>query len=150
MAVLHDYKCSEHGFFEGYEATCPQGCTENVMMVFLQAPGLKSDATKKNDKTLDNLASEFKMTDIKSTREGDTQGNYLTRNNEPPPREQRPGDAVMWGNAGQYNLQNVMSGNAVKPVRDESVGFRPQDAGNLTGPKAASYIQDHENLKVNK
>jgi hypothetical protein len=56
----------------------------------------------------------------------------------------------MWGNAGKYNLQNVMSGNAVKPVRDETVGFRPPDAGNLTGPKAASYIQDHENLKVNK
>jgi len=43
-----------------------------------------------------------------------------------------------------------MSGGAVRPVRDESVGFRPQDAGNLTGPKAASYMQDHENLKVDK
>jgi hypothetical protein len=85
MAVLHDYKCSEHGFFEGFEPTCPHGCTENVMTVFLQAPSYKSDATKKNDKTLDNLASDFKMSDIKSTREGETQGNYLTRNNAPPP-----------------------------------------------------------------
>ena len=150
MAVLHDYKCSEHGFFESFEPQCPHGCTETVMTVFLQAPSYKSDATKKNDKTLDNLASDFKMSDIKSTREGETQGNYLTRNNAPPPREARPGDAVMWGNAGQYNLQNVLSGGAVKPVRDESVGFRPHDAGNLTGPKAASYMQDHENLKVDK
>jgi hypothetical protein len=43
MAVLHDYKCSEHGFFEGFEPQCPHGCTETVMTVFLQAPSYKSD-----------------------------------------------------------------------------------------------------------
>ena len=150
MGVLHDYKCAEHGFFEGFEAVCPHGCTENVMIVYLQAPNLKSDRTKNADTTLDNLASDFKMTNIKSTREGDTQGNYLTRNNATAPVESRPGDAVMWGNAGRFNLQNVLQGGAVAPVRDEQVGFNPQQAGNLTGPKAASYIQDHENLKVDK
>jgi hypothetical protein len=120
------------------------------MIVYLQAPNLKSDRTKNADTALDNLASDFKMTNIKSTREGDTQGNYLTRNNAPAPVESRPGDAVMWGNAGRFNLQNVLQGGAVAPVRDEQVGFNPQQAGNLTGPKAASYIQDHENLKVDK
>ena len=150
MAVMSDYKCDLHGFFESTEAVCPEGCTENIMKVFLQPFNLKSDKTKSNDKTLDNLAQDFKMTDIKSTREGDTQSNYLTRNNAPPQPEARPGDAVMWGNAGQYNLDSLLKGGVVKPVRDESVGFAPNQAGNLSGPKAASYIADHENLKVDK
>ena len=34
MAVLNDYKCAEHGFFEGFEPVCPDGCTENVHVVF--------------------------------------------------------------------------------------------------------------------
>lgn len=150
MAALHDYKCEQHGFFESFDAVCPHGCTENIMKVFLKAPSYKSKRTKNADTALDNLASDFKMGDIKSTREGDTQGNYFTRNNAPAPRESRPGDAVMWGNAGRFNLQNVLQGGAVAPIKDEQVGFNPRDAGNLNGPRAASYMQDHENLKVDK
>ena len=33
-------------------------------------------------------------------------------------------------------------------IRGEAVGVNPKDAGNLTGPKAASYIADHENLAI--
>ena len=150
MGVLHDYKCAEHGYFEAFDAVCPQGCTENVMIVHLQAPGLKSDRTKNADTALDNLATDFKMGDIKSTREGDTQGNYFTRNNAPAPKEPRAGDALMWGDAGRFNLQSVLQGGAARPIHGEQVGFNPQQAGNLTGPKAASYMQDHENLKVDK
>jgi len=72
--VLHDYKCSEHGYFEGYKAECPMmQCQGEVLMVFLQPPGLVGEKTKKNDKTLKQLAIDFKMTDIKSTREGEHQ-----------------------------------------------------------------------------
>ena len=59
--VLHDYKCSEHGYFEGYKPICPmKQCAGEVLVVFLQAPGLVSDKTKKNDKTLKQLAIDFK------------------------------------------------------------------------------------------
>jgi len=47
--ILKDYKCQEHGYFEGYSPTCPQGCTDYVLQVFLQAPGFKSDKTKNAD-----------------------------------------------------------------------------------------------------
>ena len=50
MAVLHDYKCPVHGYFESFEAVCPSGCTD-VQLVFLQPVGMKSDSTKHNDKT---------------------------------------------------------------------------------------------------
>ena len=80
--ILRDYKCQEHGFFEGYEAVCPKGCTDYVLQVFLQAPGFKSDKSKAADKQLKQLANEFGMSDIKSTRPGENQAGYLTRNNK--------------------------------------------------------------------
>lgn len=148
--ILRDYKCEDHGYFEGYHPSCPvEDCEGEVYVVLLKAPGIISDRTKTADSTLKGLASEYKMTDIKSTREGETQSGYYTRNNAPEPerREPRPGDSAIWGSAGNYNMKSIMGG-AIKPVRDEAVSFNPKAAGNLTGPKAASYISDHQNLKI--
>jgi len=165
MAVLKDYKCEKHGYFESFEAKCPmKNCDEEVFVVFLQAPGLISDATKSNDKNIKQLSIDFGMTNVKSTREGENQAGFFTRNNKTSksqlekeareaaerPREARPGDAAIWGGDGRYNMKNVMSGRAVRPVADEAVSFNPKAAGNLTGPKAASYIPDHENLTIKK
>lgn len=162
MAVLHDYFCSEHGIFEAWEAKCPMKiCKGEISQVFLKPVGLKSDKTKSTDKNLQNLALDFGMTDIKSTREGEHQSGYLTRNNKTNEREfqeaaaamqgkeSRPGDSVMWGGGGNINMNSVLKGQ-FKPVRDETVGVNPKATGNLTGPRAASYIADHENLKINK
>ena len=146
MAVKRDYKCEAHGFFEAWEAQCPHGCLDGIMIVHLQAPNYMSDRTKGADSTLKGLAKDFDMTNIKSTREGEAQTGYLTRNNQPPPRQQPNG--VIWGGGGAYNMASVMSGQAVRSVRGESVGFNPKDAGNLQGPRPASYIADHENLKI--
>jgi hypothetical protein len=66
MSVLNDYKCPVHGYFEAYEAVCPAGCTD-VSVVFLKPIGVKSDSTKHNDRTLNQLALDFKMGDIKSS-----------------------------------------------------------------------------------
>jgi hypothetical protein len=165
MAVLKDYKCDKHGYFESFEAKCPmKSCSEDVYVVFLQAPGLISDTTKKNDKNIKQLAMEFDMTDVKSTREGENQAGFFTRKNKTSkrqlekeakiaaerPREARPGDAAIWGGDSRYSMSNLLRGNAVRPVRDEAVSILPKDVGNLTGPKMASYTADHENLSLKK
>jgi hypothetical protein len=165
MAVLKDYKCDKHGYFESFEAKCPmKNCSEEVYVVFLQAPGLISDTTKKNDKTVKQLAMDFDMTDVKSTRAGENQAGFFTRKNKTSkkqlekeaeiaaqrPREPRPGDAAIWGGDNRFSMGNLLRGNAVRPVRDEAVSFNPKDAGNLTGPKAASYINDHQGLTIEK
>ena len=81
--ILRDYKCQEHGFFEGFEPICPEGCKDEfILQVFLKSPGFVSDKTKAGDKHLQGLAKEFGMSDIKSTREGEHQSGYLTRNNK--------------------------------------------------------------------
>jgi len=137
-------------------------CVDEVAIVYLQPVGLVSDGTKKNDKTIKQLAMDFDMTNIKSTREGENQAGFFTRKNKTSkkqlekeaeiasqrPREPRPGDAAIWGGDNRYSLGNVIKGGAVRSVMGESVGMNPRDAGNLTGPKAASYIADHENLQV--
>ena len=160
MAVIHDYKCPEHGYFEAREAVCPEGCTDGVMLVFLQAPAMISGTTKHNDSTLKKLANDFGMTNIKSAKEGENQTGYYTRKNTTPqaevqsqnvPREARPGDAALWGGGMRgLNMKSILSGRAVQSIRGESVGMNPREAGNLTGPKAASYIADHDNLKIQK
>jgi len=141
-----------------------KGCEAEVMLVFLQAPALMSQRTKKNDKTVKQLAMDFDMSNIKSTREGENQAGFFTRKNktskkqlehekaatEAKQREARPGDSVFWGGKGGMNMGSILGGNQFRSVAGESVGFNPKSAGNLTGPKAASYIADHENLTVKK
>jgi len=162
MPVLKDYKCPEHGYFESYEPHCRvEGCSAEVFAVFLQAPGLVSDSTKKSDKRVKQLAIDFGMSNVKSTREGENQAGYYTRKNaskdiqaQSQPiqkKEPRPGDAAIWGGGFKgLNMQSVLSGRAIRPVADESVGINPKDTGNLTGPRAASYQADHENLSIKK
>jgi hypothetical protein len=150
MPIKRDYKCEAHGFFEAWEAQCPHGCLDGIMIVHLQAPNYLSDRTKGVDGTLKGLAKDFDMTNMKSTREGEHQEGYLTRNNAPQPKDQPPQapSGVIWGGGGGFSMQNVLAGGAVKSVRGESVGFNPKDAGNLAGPKPASYMADHEGLKI--
>lgn len=162
MAVLKDYCCPKHGEFEGWEPQCPmKNCEADVYVLFKKAPGLKSDRTKNTDKTVNQLAMDFQMTDIKSTREGDNQAGFFTRNNKTSPaelakqeaeaqRNPRPGDAAIWGGQGGLNMNQVIQGNMFKSVAGEKVGINPHEAGNLTGPKTASYIADQDNLTIPK
>jgi hypothetical protein len=140
-----------------------KACDGEVLKVYLQAPGIKTDRTKKADATLKGLAQDFNMTNIKSTREGEHQAGYFQQGNiltpeqrlelekmeAQQPKEQRPGDAAIWGGGFKgVDLNSVIAGRYAMPIADEPVGIRPQDAGDLTGPKAASYIADHENLSI--
>ena len=128
MAVVNDYKCPKHGYFEARKPQCPmKDCHEEVMVVFLQAPAMLSAKTKFTDKSTKQLAIEFDMSDIKTTREGEHQSGYLTRKNKfsekdyeqaqkyatrkrgnkdklapvppqaPAQKEARAGDAAIWG-----------------------------------------------------
>jgi hypothetical protein len=138
MAVLKDYKCPVHGFFESTQAVCPAGCSD-VSVVFLKPVGVKSEKTKHNDSTLKSLAKDFKMGDIKSTREGEAQPpRYATPNNPFAPRWGSPAEV------GNYNLKSV-AGESVSGM--QAVKGSGQS---LTGPKVGSYMADHEGLKIQK
>jgi hypothetical protein len=164
MAVLKDYYCESHGIFEAWEPQCPmKHCKSEISVVFLKPVGLKSDKTKKTDKTVKQLAIDYDMTDIKSTKEGEYQTGYMKRNNKlsdkefeqateamnAQNKEARPGDSAIWGGGGNINMKSVMGGQ-FKSVNGESVGINPKSAGNLAGPRPASYMADPDNLQVSK
>jgi len=170
MGVLKDYLCTEHGIFESREAKCPiKFCKGELSVVFLQPVGIKSAKTKSTDQNLKQLAIDFDMTDIKSTKAGEHQEGYLKRKNKLSDKEfEQAGDAMnhnaklqeqelvkqrlggaMWGNGGNINLQSVMGGQ-FKPVRDESVSVLPKSVGQFVPPKPGAGTQvDHEGLKIN-
>jgi len=166
MAVIHDYKCDKHGYFESRKPECPmKGCNSDVHLVILQAPSLMSAKTKFTDKSTKQLAMEFDMSDIKTTREGENQSGYLTRKNKfkekdyaeaekyatrkkgvnkdnlkpaptQTPQEARPGDSALWGGGFQgLNMQSLLAGRAIQSVAGESVGLTPSQAGINSGPR---------------
>lgn len=139
MAVLNDYKCPAHGFFESREAVCPHGCTD-VQVVFLQPVGMTSDRTKGSDKTLKQLALDFKMSDVKSVKEGEAQ----------PPRfaNQKPNNpfAPRWGSPGDLGGFNLRSVNGEQVSGIQAVKGEQR----LSGPRIGSYVADHQNLKLDK
>lgn len=166
MSVLKDYHCENHGIFEAWEPKCPmKHCNGALSVVFLKPVGTKSAKTKHTDSTLKQLAIEYDMTDIKSTREGEHQTGYLKRNNQLTDKqfdqatdamnaqkpEGRPGDAAIWGGGGSISMKSVLGGQ-FKPVKDEAVSILPRDAsptGTLSGPRAGvGTMQDPDNLKV--
>ena len=138
--VLKEYKCLAHGFFDGWEAKCPHGCTgdELIMRVFLTPVGMQSDTTKHNDSTLKSLAGEFGMSDIKSVREGEAQ----------PPRFAQPQNpyAVKWGSPTDIGSYNTA------PIRGESVnGLQSaKETGRINPLKPTIVTRDHENLQIQK
>lgn len=149
MPVVKSYKCEAHGYFDGWDDdnACPT-CGEASRQVFIKPFSIRSARTKKADQTLKGLAADYKMTDIKSTREGESQAGTFRHGGSSAPPQPRPGDAVMWGNAGNYSMQSLLSGGGPRSVKGEATGFNPKDMGNLSGPKTASYVPDHEGLKI--
>ena len=133
MGVLRDFKCDNHGYFESMEdsPSCPmKGCNAEVYVVFLQAPGLVSDKTKRNDKNIKQLAIDFDMSNIKSAKEGENQAGFYTRKNKTSKRQlekeaaavaeqnrqPRPGDSAIWGGQGGMNMGSILKGNMFRPV----------------------------------
>ena len=166
MGILRDYYCTNHGIFEAWEPTCPmKHCKGELSVVHLKPVGTRSAKTSATDNNLKQLAIEYDMTDIKSTKAGEHQTGYMKRKNkltdkqfaeatdaiqsqnQQQQKQARPGDSVIWGSGGNISMKSVMGGQ-FKSVNGESVGINPKAAGDLQGPRTASYMADPDNLQV--
>jgi hypothetical protein len=47
-------------------------------------------------------------------------------------------------------MDNLLKGNMFPSVAGEQVGIMPNQVGNLTQPRPASYMQDQDNLSLDK
>lgn len=74
MGVLHNYECAAHGVYESSAGPkCPYGCAKAFQrLVFLQAPGTRSQKTKFIDRETRALAAQYRMTNIKSSPDGES------------------------------------------------------------------------------
>jgi len=168
MGILRDYYCTNHGIFEAWEAVCPmKHCKGELSVVHLKPVGTRSAKTSSTDKNLKQLAIDYDMTDIKSTKEGEHQSGYMKRKNKLTDKQfaeatdamqaqnsnnapqTRPGSSVIWGGGGNISMKSVMGGQ-FKSVNGESVGINPKAAGDLQGPRASVVMNDHENLQVKR
>ena len=166
MGILRDYYCTNHGIFEAWEPTCPmKHCKGELSVVHLKPVGTRSAKTSATDNNLKQLAIEYDMTDIKSTKAGEHQTGYMKRKNklsdkqfaeatdaiqsqnQQQQKQTRPGESVIWGGGGNISMKSVMGGQ-FKSVNGESVGINPKAAGDLQGPRTASYMADPDNLQV--
>lgn len=90
--VLHDWQCPRHGVFESTHGICPHmGCTsDGVTMVFLKAPSIGSQATRRRDERVKEMSDRMGVSDFRTTKEeGDRSFRGLA-----PGQENR----VLWGN----------------------------------------------------
>jgi hypothetical protein len=142
-------------------------CKGEISVVHLKPVGTRSPKTSATDKNLKQLAIEYDMTDIKSTKAGEHQTGYMKRKNklsdkqfaeatdamqaqnQQQQKQARPGDSVIWGSGGNISMKSVMGGQ-FKSVNGESVGINPKAAGDLQGPRTASYMADPDNLQVKR
>ena len=168
MGILRDYYCTNHGIFEAWEATCPmKNCKGELSVVHLKPVGTRSAKTSATDNNLKQLAIEYDMTDIKSTKAGEHQTGYMKRKNKLTDKQfaqatdaiqaqnsnnapqTRPGSSVIWGGGGNISMKSVMGGQ-FKSVNGESVGINPKSTGDLPGPRPGVVTHDHENLQVKR
>jgi hypothetical protein len=142
-------------------------CKGELSVVHLKPVGTRSAKTSATDNNLKQLAIEYDMTDIKSTKAGEHQTGYMKRKNKLTDKQfaeatdaiqaqnsnnapqTRPGSSVIWGGGGNISMKSVMGGQ-FKSVNGESVGINPKAAGDLQGPRAASYMADPDNLQVKR
>ena len=140
MAVLSDWSCAAHGVFESMTGRCPHGCSNSfVNKVFLQAPGLKSARTTNIDKTLQNLAGDFGLTDLNN--QGGTSAVVRPNSRAVAAREQlmgKLGDTshawgqIPTGSAGVNQAiasQKLVPDNALSSIKPSLVQPRPMVVG---------------------
>jgi hypothetical protein len=121
--VLREFVCLAHGPFEGYEEVCPLGCT-TVERQF-RTPFSIGAKAKNIDRTLQNLADDYGMTDMRndmgSVMESMKRGQHDFQPTWGAMPQVKPGEG---GHAVQGVLNGAPPSSVVQDFRDSGV-LRP-------------------------
>lgn len=134
--VLKEYRCLAHGDFEAYKEICPHGC-DTVERVFRTAFSINGTA-KNIDKTLDTLAADYGMTDMRNDM-GSVMDSMRNGTTDYNPK---------WGAMPQVKIGEA--GNAIAPV----LGATPatnmvgdlREGGILEAPRAVPLSPKHVDM----
>lgn len=134
MSILRQYTCPKHGIVECWDDAphCRVKRCKLDLIEMPSAPRIVHAQTKNIDRTARQLAADYGMTNIKSTREGEAQ-----KGGDPS-----PGSGVLWGSAGNMNLASAIKGQLARPIHGEPVGINRPNMGILPGPAVAKVTPD--------
>jgi hypothetical protein len=120
MAILREFRCLAHGPFEAFEPECPHGCSARfVAQEIRTAPGLKSAATKVADREIGNLAKSYGMTNIPTSRDGESVMDAVRRGKQMAPT---------WGEV-EHNAPgwSQREGETAKTFNPQAIGAQPDN-----------------------
>lgn len=127
MSVVHDYVCIAHGQFESRTGKCPHGCGKAmVKKIFLSPPAYHGGRTSSIDRTLQGLADDHGLSDLRSAREG-----------EPVFRHDPNMDA-----AADAMRQQMLSGKTFEQSIAKDGIHSTLTAGNFQGDNALSSVKE--------
>lgn len=112
MSVLKEWRCEQHGPFEGSHAICPNfGCrSTEVSRVFLTPVSIGSSFVKRHERGVANLAEAYGQTNWKTAREGENSKVLAT------------GPEMLWGTDVQKKLgmdMNALTARTAQPFTVE-------------------------------
>jgi len=119
MGVLKEFICMAHGSFEAFEPHCPHGCKGTMIEREFRTAPMYPQRMTGIDRTLDNLAKDFNMTDMRHNSDGSLKASYGQEMNAIGKDGMT---SAMWGKGGldglkQNGHQLGDSGlNAVQPI----------------------------------
>lgn len=124
MSVLKEWKCFAHGYFEAnvpddMQPKCPRGC-DNVERAFLSPASVRtSGKTRFVDKTMEDLAKRFGMTNM-SNANGDS---VIHNQAKDAQRRMEKNDlAPIWKSMGDNRQAQAAQLGASDDVRDKIAG----------------------------
>lgn len=140
MSITREFVCAAHGPFESKRTRpkCPRGCSARfVTQEFRTAPAIGGVA-KHVDRELNNLAKDYRLTDIRNTADGDSVMTTLRKGKNWAPS---------WGDVTHAEPGFSQRGEKSPTVSPAAYGATPTGALQsvkplLTGPKpiiAGSY-----------
>jgi hypothetical protein len=139
--ITKEWQCSGHGYFEAAAADgevpkCPHGCAKRfVKRVFLTAPSIRSARTTNSDKTIRNLAQDFRMSDVKNDKAGGSVMDAMRKGNPQKPS---------WGQIPRNakNLKDVGFGGGTGGAMSDGLAHTKTVVGNLPGPRPVFQGRD--------
>jgi len=134
MAIVREFRCAAHGPFESTRPhpKCPKGCSKRFVVQELRtAPGVVGMGTKHLDREFDNLARDYRLTDIRNGKDGESVMSTLRKN---------PSFAPSWGNVQHAKPGFSQRGEASPTFSPASYGAQPANLvaelqPTFTGPK---------------
>lgn len=135
---LKEYSCAAHGEFESRTGKCPHGCSKRfVRQEFRTAPASRSGGSKAIDREMRNLASDYRLPDIRTSNDGLSVMQNLRKN---------PSFAPSWGNV-EHAAPGFSKRGDVKTFNPSSMGVQSDNVIQrvkpiLPGPKPAYINKD--------